>query len=111
MPQAAYTECRKPLCRNYAVKGGYCHEHRGGFDRPEHIERVAGLQTGARFRRLRHSFLVRNPLCVVCGEVATVLDHIVPHRGDLDRFWSQDNWQGLCVRCHGRKTAREMFHR
>lgn len=55
-------------------------------------------------------FLRRNPLCVECmkqGKVspATVVDHIVPHIGDMVLFWDVDNWQALCVSCHNRKTA------
>lgn len=31
---------------------------------------------------------------------ATVVDHIVPHRGDMKLFWDRDNWQALCKACH-----------
>jgi len=41
-------------------------------------------------------------------ERAVVVDHIIPHRGDLALFWDEkNNWQALCHRCHSRKTARE----
>jgi 5-methylcytosine-specific restriction protein A len=51
-----------------------------------------------------------NPLCVDCKTAdlltaANVVDHIVPHRGDMNLFWSEDNWQPLCKRCHDLKTA------
>jgi len=36
---------------------------------------------------------------------ATVVDHIVPHKGDAVLFWKQSNWQALCRDCHNRKTA------
>ena len=57
-------------------------------------------------------FLADNPLCVHCsasGKVtpSTVVDHIIPHKGDEDLFWEQDNWQALCKSCHDRKTAKE----
>jgi len=32
--------------------------------------------------------------------MATVADHIVPHKGDLKLFWDERNWQGLCAPCH-----------
>jgi 5-methylcytosine-specific restriction endonuclease McrA len=32
--------------------------------------------------------------------VATVVDHIVPHKGDQALFWDHANWQSLCKRCH-----------
>jgi len=37
--------------------------------------------------------------------VATVVDHVVPHRGDMRSFWDhQHNWQALCKTCHDKKT-------
>lgn len=38
---------------------------------------------------------------------ATVVDHIKPHKGDMEVFWDLSNWQGLCEPCHNKKTARE----
>ena len=38
---------------------------------------------------------------------ATIVDHVVPHRGDPDLFWDEANWAALCKRCHDAKTARE----
>lgn len=31
---------------------------------------------------------------------ATVVDHIVPHRGNAVLFWDETNWQSLCKGCH-----------
>ena len=39
---------------------------------------------------------------------ATVVDHIVPHRGDHALFWDKQNWQPLCKDCHDRKTGQGM---
>jgi len=39
--------------------------------------------------------------------MATVVDHITPHKGDNDLFWDRANWQSLCESCHNRKTAAE----
>ena len=36
---------------------------------------------------------------------ATVVDHVIPHRGDQKLFWDEDNWQALCKSCHDRKTG------
>ena len=49
---------------------------------------------GPRWRRARRRFLARHPLCVACGaagrlEPATVVDHVVPHRGDPVLFWDR----------------------
>ena len=38
---------------------------------------------------------------------ATVVDHMVPHRGDEKLFWDRSNWRALCKRCHDKKTGNE----
>ena len=58
-------------------------------------------------------FLRKYPLCAEClkngrTEPATVVDHIVPHRGNQDLFWNIRNWQPLCKACHDEKTGRGM---
>ena len=49
-------------------------------------------------------FLARNPWCSLpgggCTRLATLVDHRIPHRGDMTLFWNHDNWQGLCEHCH-----------
>jgi 5-methylcytosine-specific restriction endonuclease McrA len=32
--------------------------------------------------------------------LATIVDHVIPHRGDRKLFWSRSNWQPLCKPCH-----------
>jgi len=64
----------------------------------------------ARWRRARLWFLQQNPLCVEClkagrTEAATVVDHIEPHKGDVEKFWNVKKWQALCARHHNVKTA------
>ena len=60
---------------------------------------------GSRWRRARAAYLAEHPLCALCeaqGRVvaATVVDHIVPHKGDAALFWDVANWQPLCKRHH-----------
>lgn len=68
---------------------------------------------GGRWQAARARFLFSNPLCVMCKakgriELATVVDHKTPHRGNQELFWKQDNWQSLCASCHsGDKQAME----
>ena len=67
---------------------------------------------GYRWRKARKSWLVRNPLCVKCKEEgkvvqAEVVDHIIPHKGNIRLFWDKSNWQSLCTPCHNEKTAKE----
>lgn len=109
MPRTPSRPCRFPGCPNLCDSGVYCREHqkystdrvRGGAD-------ARGYN--AEWRRARRAYLQRHPLCVECmreGKLtpATVVDHIVPHRGDKRLFWDENNWNPLCKPCHDRKTG------
>lgn len=37
--------------------------------------------------------------------MATIVDHIVPHKGDLVLFHDPENLQSLCKPCHDRDKA------
>ena len=57
-------------------------------------------------------YRAEHPTCVRCEQAgrvtaSKVVDHIRPHRGDLELFWDPANHQALCKRCHDAKTARE----
>ena len=60
-----------------------------------------------------HGSGLRNRFCKDCWReegrlvIATDVDHVIPHRGDERLMWDEKNWQGLCARHHGIKTARE----
>ena len=109
MPTKPKRPCRFPGCPNLCDSGVYCKDHiqystdrvRGGADARGYNKQ---------WRSARADFLKRNPLCAECmkrGEVrpATVVDHIVPHRGDRRLFWDEKNWQPLCKACHDKKTG------
>ena len=64
------------------------------------------------WQKARATFLARSPLCVECDKdglvrAATIVDHIIPHKGDQNLFWDTSNWQPLCKPHHDRKTATE----
>lgn len=70
-------------------------------------DRKSAAERGYNWRwvNYRRQYLRANPLCVYCqrrGKVtqATVVDHIVPHRGDDVLFWDTANHQALCKPCH-----------
>ena len=72
-----------------------CPEHSAGS--PDRL-RGSAAERGydAKWRRARKRFLQRHPLCANClsqGVLtpATVVDHIVPHRGDRALFWDENN--------------------
>ncbi|KTC55946.1 HNH endonuclease [Pseudomonas putida] len=58
-----------------------------------------------KWQKARERYLNSNPLCVYCQQIgrvtaASIVDHIVAHRGDMVLFWDQTNWQSLCKPCH-----------
>ena len=68
---------------------------------------------GYKWQQAREGYLRLHPLCVMCEAKdrttsATVVDHIIPHRGDQKLFWDSGNWQPLCKSHHDAKTQQEM---
>ena len=109
MPRTPRRPCRFPGCPNLCESGVYCREHRQySTDRVRGGADARGYN--AEWRRARKVFLQKHPLCAECrknGKLtpATVVDHIIPHRGDRKLFWDENNWQSLCKDCHDRKTG------
>src|SRR5690625_4181694 len=67
---------------------------------------------GGKWQQARKGYLRKYPLCRMCEEkgytvIASVVDHVIPHRGDMRIFWDSDNWQPLCVQCHNSDKARQ----
>lgn len=120
MPRRPPTVCRHPGCTRL-VAASYCEEHAAARkeqaaedQRKQDQRRGSSAARGydSRWRKARAGYLRKHPLCrlhQMRGELepATVVDHIIPHRGDKARFWDSNNWQPLCKRCHDRKTATE----
>ena len=72
------------------------------------------IYSSLRWRKLRKQYLTEHPLCVMCqqdsGRVtpATVVDHKIPHKGNLELMWSLDNLQALCKPHHdGPKSSQD----
>jgi 5-methylcytosine-specific restriction protein A len=85
----------------------YCDEHTPAHRGDTKPTKEKGY--GRRWQKGRAVFLKKHPLCVRCTEAgkltpATIVDHIVPHRGDPVLFWDESNWQPLCKSCHDIKT-------
>lgn len=111
--------CRHAGCSEL-TRDGWCPKHK-----PRHQRRVsedyhAWYTLPVWTRRLRPQQLVSEPFCRVCARVypagdprsrtrATVVDHIVPHRGDWSLFVDPSNLQSLCKHHHDQKTAREQL--
>ena len=59
----------------------------------------------SRWEKARATFLQAHPWCLICAKqglriAATVVDHIIPHKGDPRLFWDKKNWQALCKPHH-----------
>lgn len=71
------------------------------------------LYNTAGWKTLRISTLqIRGGLCEYCTaknivKPATEVDHIIPHRGNLNLFYDSTNLQILCKECHADKTRVE----
>ena len=66
----------------------------------------------SRWDRARQTYLGTHPHCAMCTKVgqtvkATVVDHIIPHRGDQALFWNTANWQPLCATHHNAAKRRQ----
>ena len=111
MPYRPKTPCRHPGCPELVEPGRlYCEKHLPLH--PEVIRPAAKRGYNRRWQKARKSYLEAHPLCVQCAKQgkyvrATVVDHIIPHRGDQKLFWDQNNWQPLCKSCHDKKTLTE----
>lgn len=93
--------------------GGYCVKH-GHVAAQQEKVRGSSYERGynSTWRRLSKAYLMRNRFCRECSkegvlELATEVDHVIPHRGNSVLFWDEGNWQPLCKHHHSRKTATE----
>jgi 5-methylcytosine-specific restriction enzyme A len=71
------------------------------------------MYDSVRWRKAGKLYLKEHPLCIMCKQLgrdvrATVVDHVIEHKGDYDLFWNEGNWQSLCATCHsGRKRMQD----
>src|SRR5687767_9921980 len=64
-----------------------------------------------RWKEASRAFRRLNPLCRYCEQRGIVrpaeeVDHVIPHKGNLELFWDESNWAPACKRCNGRKAGR-----
>lgn len=101
--------CQIPTCDNEATCGRFCKEHYSPIKAKTNRKQTNSNRAGYTYKwqQARKIYLMMHPLCVKCGEPATDVDHIIPHKGNMALFWNRENWQPLCHRCHSIKTATE----
>jgi len=114
MPYRPKVPCQHPGCAELVEYGKhYCDRHLPLH--PEYTRPASSRGYSSKWRRISKQYLESHPLCESCRKKgiytkATVVDHIVPHRGDQKLFWDQTNWQPLCKKCHDKKTFSEDSH-
>lgn len=113
MPTKPKKPCSEPGCPSL-TSSKYCelHAKSNSDSRPSAAKRGYNSQ----WRKARNIYLKEHPLCAYCMKEgkftkATVVDHIIPHRGDDKLFWDESNWQPLCKSCHDKKTMTEDRHK
>ena len=105
-------KCKHPGCR-MVTSDGYCPAHKPKAARKESAS-WHHLYSDPRYHwaQRRTAQLLAEPFCRECSKrglrvKATDVDHIVPHRGNLELF-AKGDLQSLCHHCHSRKTMAEM---
>lgn len=103
--------CKAPGCMKL-TPDGYCPDHKPKAER-KNSAAWHHLYTNPRYgwKRRREAQLAREPFCRECARHglrvrATDVDHMIPHRGNLQLFLHGD-LQSLCHSCHSRKTMAE----
>jgi 5-methylcytosine-specific restriction protein A len=117
MPSKPLRPCHKQGCPNL-TRDKYCEDHISMAQQEQRQRDIAkakaydkkrGSPTARgydyKWQQYRIEFLKRNPQCVVCGAPSTIVDHVIPHKGNKGLFWTRFNHQALCKSCHDRKTA------
>lgn len=112
MPSKLQKFCEYPGCSEI-VSTRFCAEHAAAHESTKQ-QRESSTSRGydSKWRNERLVYLKTYPLCARCAkkgivEPATVVDHIIPHRGNKKLFWDKKNWQPLCKKCHDIKTSTE----
>lgn len=107
LPPRLCSRCRRPVPPN--VRCAACYPQ---VQRSSDVRRgsASARGYGQRHRKVfRAGVLQRDPLCVLCGRVATVADHHPLDRRTLvERGMDADDpehGRGLCAACHNRSTA------
>lgn len=111
--------CNHSGCRTL-VTGKYCGKHtKDEAAKKKKVQREYDQYRGTRTERgydnrwLKAARLFRyGKVCVMCEnkgivKMAECVDHIIPHKGDMELFWDMNNWQPACLSCNSEKAAKE----
>jgi 5-methylcytosine-specific restriction protein A len=116
LPMLPLHKCAAMSCSNL-TSSKYCEQHRIQKRQVYDKQRGNAQERGytARWQKVSKLFLQEHPLCECedCKRIgrlttATVVHHIVPHKGNYNLFWNQDNWQAMSKKCHDKHTYKEI---
>jgi 5-methylcytosine-specific restriction protein A len=105
--------CRKPGCPEL-TREGWCPKHKPAPAARKESEDWHWMYSLPIWKDdLRPAQLLREPFCQECAKRglrvrATVVDHVIPHRGDWQLFIDPENHQSLCAHHHAVKTMQEL---
>src|SRR3990167_10022575 len=94
--------CTYPGCRNFATLRGRCTRHikqeQQAYDHERDKQDWRKWVKSDRYVKASRIFKAEHPLCIECNKAGKVkaveiLDHIVPHEGNWEKFWDWNNWQ------------------
>lgn len=87
-----------------------CQQKRDAERKARHDQRRPSARErgyDSKWDKARTAFLAVHRTCAKCGAPSRVVDHIIPHKGDMRLFWNRGNWQALCTTCHSSRKQRE----
>jgi 5-methylcytosine-specific restriction endonuclease McrA len=87
------------------IAGEQARRQRADANRPNFRQRGYTTQ----WDKARAAFLKAHPVCIIegCSQPATVVDHRIPHKGNMKLFWDRSNWQPLCRHHHSSWKQRQ----
>lgn len=108
MPLATKRPCSISGCNNAAIKNGKCKEHAREYNYSLTNREFQWMYHTKDWKVLKTNQLRKQSWCNSCSSTRFLqVDHIIPHNGDAEKFFDQNNLQTLCRGCHSSKTAKE----
>jgi len=103
---------KRKICNKHGIyEGSRCPECKAlsnkTYDKTNRNTEHAKFYSSAKWKRVRKQVMMRDGgLCVKCGEIANVVDHI-KEINDGGCKLCYDNLESLCHLCHNRKSKEE----
>ena len=97
--------CSEAGCTDVAVSRNRCRTHAREADRRHDPGEHRRIYNRKRWRMTRRRQIVREPMCELCGRIATDVHHRVDLR-DGGNPYASENLASLCHECHA-KVGRE----